>query len=120
MTGQTSSVAADQTLGTSSERRRNKRFRITRDGKIYRPEARQYLAAQTRDLSVGGALLEVDAERPFAPGDRVEIAVASTDSGVVRDDAMVSAIVVRAVALGGRRQTIAVRYTGPRQAARAA
>lgn len=120
MTAQTNGPSPTMTIGMSSERRRNKRFRITRDGKIYRPEARQYLAAQTRDLSVGGALLEVDAERPFAPGDRVEVAVASTDSGVVRDDAMVSAIVVRADALGGRRQTIAVRYTGARPSARAA
>lgn len=120
MTAPTDRPAPNTTTAAPTERRRNKRFRITRDGKIYRPEARQYLAAQTRDLSVGGALLEVDAERPFAPGDRVEIAVAPTDSGVVRDDAMVSAIVVRADALGGRRQTIAVRYTGARQSARAA
>lgn len=102
------------------ERRRNKRFRIARDGKVFLPAARQYLSAQTRDLSVGGALLEVETDRPLSPGEAVQVAVASTDSALVRDDAMVHAVIVRARALGGRRQSIAVRYTGARAAARAA
>lgn len=120
MTTNTPTAATAATRQPREERRRNKRFLIARDGKVFLPAARQYLSAQTRDLSVGGALLEIETDRPLAPGDAVQVAVASTDSPLVRDDAMVHAVVVRADAIGGRRQSIAVRYTGARPAARAA
>lgn len=116
----TQHTATSATRPPHEERRRNKRFRIARDGKVFLPGPRQYLAAQTRDLSVGGALLEVETDRPLATGDAVQVAVASTDSPLVRDDALVHAVVVRAESLGARRQAVAVRYTGARAAARAA
>lgn len=103
-----------------TERRRHRRFGIERDGKVYAPETRQYSPARTRDLSVGGAMLEVDVERPFAPGQRVDIAVASTADGVIRNESMVQAVVVRAEALRGKKQTIAVRYLGAERAHAAA
>ncbi len=103
-----------------AERRRHRRFGISRDGKVYSPDTRSYSPAQTRDLSVGGAMLEVEADRPFATGQRVGIAVASTTDGVVRNESMVQAVVVRAEALRGRKQTIAVRYLGSERANAAA
>jgi c-di-GMP-binding flagellar brake protein YcgR len=103
-----------------TERRRHRRFGIERDGKVYSPDTRQYTPARTRDLSVGGAMLEVDAERPFSAGQRVDIAVASTTDGIIRNESMVQAVVVRADALRGKKQVIAVRYLGAERAHAAA
>lgn len=103
-----------------TERRRHRRFGIERDGKVYAPDTRTYSPARTRDLSVGGAMLEVDADRPFTPGQRVDIAVASSTDGIVRNESMVQAVVIRADALRGKKQTIAVRYLGAQRAHAAA
>ncbi len=92
------------------DRRRHRRFTIERDGKVYRTLSRQYVSSKTRDLSVGGALLEVDSDRPFTAGERVDIGVASSTDGIIRNESMVQAVVIRADAVRGKKQTIAVRY----------
>ncbi len=110
----------DGTKSFVTERRRHRRFGIERDGKVYAPDTRTYSPARSRDLSVGGAMLEVDCERPFAPGQRIDITVASSTDGIVRNESMVQAVVIRADAIRGKKQTIAVRYLGAQRAHAAA
>ena len=106
-------------------RRQHHRFTMTRASKIYRRASNTFVPAQTINLSVGGALIEAAAARPFEPGEIVDVGVAlrPTNAGtVIGSDAMVQAIVVRVEAIDEHRQSVALRYLNPhhRPAARAA
>lgn len=95
---------------TSTDRRRDRRFPLTRPGKVFRRSTQRYATAVTRNLSLGGALLEVDAERPFASGELVDLAVAFRDDAVVPSSSLVRAIVTRVEPIDRDRQTVALRY----------
>ncbi len=106
-------------------RRQHHRFTMARASKIYRRASNTFVPAQTVNLSVGGALIEAAAARPFEPGEIVDVGVAlrPTNAGtVIGSDAMVQAIVVRVEAIDEHRQSVALRYLNPhhRPAARAA
>ena len=95
---------------SNADRRRDRRFAVERPGKIFRRATQQYAPVTTRNLSLGGALLDVDAERPFASGELVELAVAFSDRALVPSSSLVRAIVTRVHPNARGRQTVAVRY----------
>jgi hypothetical protein len=103
-----------------AERRQHKRFPIARPGKIFRRSTQQYAAIVTRNLSASGALLEIESERPFGPGELLDLAVAFRSQPVVSAASLTRAIVVHTRALGDRRQAVAVRYIQPEPIAAAA
>jgi hypothetical protein len=65
--------------------------------------------ARTSDVSVGGALIEIAATRPFSAGDAVLVAILG-DSVVIDPRAMAEAVVVRVEQIGPGRQRVAVRF----------
>lgn len=105
---------------SNADRRRDKRFTIERPGKIFRRATQQYAPLTTRNLSIGGALLDVDAERPFASGELIELTVAFNDRALVPSSSLVRAIVTRVQPASRGRQTVAVRYIRPESPAAAA
>lgn len=92
------------------DRRTCKRFSVQRPGKVFRRAAQQYAPVTSRDLSFGGALLEVESERGFNVGEVLDVGIALTQQAIVPSAALVSGIVVRSHAIGEHRQLVAVRY----------
>lgn len=93
-----------------AERRSERRYAIERPAKLYRPLTRQYAPAITRDLSRGGAMLDVHTPRAIRVGERLELGVAFDGDALVAQERMVQAVVVRAGELGATCQRVAVRY----------
>ncbi|HZW09171.1 MAG TPA: PilZ domain-containing protein [Phycisphaerales bacterium] len=92
------------------ERRRHERRPVERACKLIHPSSLRYLAARTRDLSSGGALLELPAERPLAVGDRVDVLVDWDSRGLVSRGSTVGATVVRVGDSGPERQSVGVEF----------
>lgn len=107
-------------------RRQHHRFNVDRAGKIFRRTTQSYVPARTRNLSIGGALVELEAPRSFQVGEVVDLGVAYRHDAVVREHAMLQAIVMRVeqpVAGDSRRagkQLVALRYINPHHASQAA
>lgn len=95
---------------TGADRRRDKRFGVARPGKVFRRATQQYAPASTRNLSIGGALLEVDTARPFSVGELIDLGVAFTERPVVESRSLVQAVVTRVEPVNSGRQVVAVRY----------
>lgn len=92
------------------DRRRHKRFNVHRPGKVYRRSTQQYVPAGSRDLSFGGALLEIDSERGIDVGEIIDVGLAMSSKAVVPSASLLRGIVVRSESLGEKRQLVAVRY----------
>jgi len=69
-----------------------------------------YSLALTRNVSEGGALLEVDSLRPLASGDEIEVGIEEGDKGFIGQEDLIFARVVRATDFGKGRQLVAVEY----------
>jgi hypothetical protein len=104
-------------LTSFEDRRCHKRFLIARPGKLFRRNTQQYSPITTRNLSFGGALLAVAAERPFAVGELVDLGITYGRHQVVPTNQLVQGIVVRVERLEPGRQNLAVRYIQPMGAA---
>ncbi|MCC6322981.1 MAG: PilZ domain-containing protein [Phycisphaerales bacterium] len=102
------------------DRRGHKRFLVARPGKIFRRSTQQYAPMTTRNLSFGGALVAVEADRPFSVGEIIDVGVSYGRHQVVPTDKLVRGIVVRVERLEPGRQNLAVRYIQPVGAAAAA
>lgn len=92
------------------ERRRHERRELARPCKVLHTPSFRYMAARTCDVSPGGALLELSQHRPLAVGDPVDVLVDWAQSGLVTQQAMLRATVVRLGKHEGLRQQIAVRF----------
>lgn len=105
------SEAADaRPHGDLNDRRSHRRFGVQRPGKVFRRAAQQYAPVTSRDLSFGGALLEIESERGFNVGEVIDVGIALTQKAIVPSAALVRGIVVRSHAIGEHRQLVAVRY----------
>lgn len=102
------------------DRRRHHRFETTREGKVFRRATQRFEPARTRDLSAGGAMLEVECERPFAVGEIIDLGIAPPQRTIMREDSLLHGIVMRTRTLGPSRQSVAVRYLGAAVLSRAA
>jgi hypothetical protein len=96
----------------TAERRRAARIPHEQPCKVYQPRQRRFVAGTTRNLSMGGAMIELNQQIPLLPGERVQVGlgVRRTD-GFLKLDEMVEAEVLRAVTFDGR-TTIALQYRG--------
>ena len=92
------------------ERRRHERRAVDRACKLLHAPTMRYMAAQARDISDGGVLLEVSHHRELAPGDRVELVVDWAGRGIVRAQTMVGATVVRVGGREGLRQRVGLAF----------
>lgn len=105
---------------TTDDRRCHKRFPVARPGKIFRRMTQQYSPITTRNLSFSGALMAVEAERPFSVGELVELGVSFGRDPIVPATRLVQGIVTRVERLDPGRQNIAIRYIQPAALAAAA
>lgn len=93
------------------DRRSHARLEIARPCKVYLRGAGRYAAARTHDVSVGGALLDVQLDRTLGVGDTLDIGVAWTQSAVLKSEQLVPCRVVRVRDNSDRKtQTIAVTF----------
>jgi hypothetical protein len=102
--------ACEHTLPTAGgrERRRDARLAMARPVKLQCMQTGRYLAAQTQNLSSGGALLEIDQPSLLVAGQRLRVGVAWTSrQTVLHRDELAEATVVRSLAIGPR-QSVAV------------
>ena len=76
-------------------RRHHPRLSVQRAAKVLCNQSQRFLAAVTEDLSVGGARVRVESQRPFAIGDSVKVGIAWSQSGIIRTDQLIEAKVVR-------------------------
>jgi|GEM_PF-2728837 len=92
------------------DRRAYDRMPLVRGVKLLDQKTAKYVPAESTNVSQGGLLLRVPSTRPFAPGDRVEVAVGWGESPVASSLAMSGAVVVRVAAIDHSHQAIALRY----------
>lgn len=92
------------------ERRRHDRLALARACKLRAQRDLRYQPARTRDISAGGALLELDSPRPLAEGQSIAIAIDFAGRSLLTQEQVVEAKVVRAGPVLNRRQTVAVAF----------
>ena len=97
-------------LCIDADRRTHRRFPVSRPGKIFRRATQQYTPATTCNLSLGGALLEIDTDRPLAAGELVDLAIAYREQTILPATMLQPAIVTRVATSPSGRQCVAVRY----------
>ena len=96
------------------ERRQHPRIPIQRPARLVKDDSPSGLTfARTSDVSLGGALIEIAASRPFNIGDAVRVAILG-ESVVIDPRTMADATVVRVEPAGPGRQLVAVRYAKER------
>lgn len=99
------------------DRRRYPRTEIDNPAKIFHRGSWRYIAARTRDISDGGVLLELPADKPVAVGDMVDVAIGRAGVGVLKSDEFVWARVVRVSQSSRGTSLAAVSLTRPLAAA---
>lgn len=102
------------------ERRRHERAELQKPCKVLHAPTLRYMAAETRDISRSGALLELSHHRTLSVGDRVDVLVDWATRGIVDRSAMVGATVVRDGGREGLRQRIGVVFDSELTTERAA
>lgn len=95
---------------THDERREHVRLDVARPCKVFRPGPNRFEAAQTTNVSVGGALIEVISSRPISAGEMIDVGVAWSSQAVLRSGSLVRGRVVRVSNAGPGRQGVAVRF----------
>jgi PilZ domain len=105
---------------TTSERRGHPRRALIRPCKVRVAKSGKFVAASTRDVSSGGALLVLDRRANLTPGDEIEFGIAWNSGVIIRADEMAHGRVVRVVAEGGQTESVAVALTAQQRAALAA
>lgn len=93
------------------ERRQHERLEIKRPCKLLHARTLRYMAAKTRDLSPGGAMLELSHHRPMAIGDHIDLLVDWDETGIVNTQTMLAATVVRLGVPEGLRQRVGIAFT---------
>ncbi|MEX0654889.1 MAG: PilZ domain-containing protein [Phycisphaeraceae bacterium] len=103
-----------------NERREHPRLRTARPVKLRSDRTgSRYLAGWSRDVSAGGALIELAAGMTFQAGDRVQVGLAvSPRQALLRSSQMVEATVVRSLRHEPR-QYLAVRFAERQRLAQA-
>jgi hypothetical protein len=84
---------------------------LDRPAKVFHRGTWRYIAGRTKDVSDGGVLLELPADRPLAVGDMVDVALGRPGVGVLKGDEFVWAKVVRVSATGRGTNLAAVSLT---------
>ena len=95
---------------TGKERRRDPRVQVLRPVKTRCAESGKFYAGRMRNVSAGGALLEIDHPSLMVPGQPIRLGVAWADRQVVLDAGdMIDATVVRSLGRGPT-QHVAVQF----------
>lgn len=103
------------TTQNPADRREHTRVDMSRPCKVFLPATARSCAGRTRNVSAGGALVELDSPRDLKPGDTMELGIAWTNRAILPADALVEAKIVRHVSTlilpdGTARRTIGVQF----------
>lgn len=101
--------ASDRT-SVSEDRRQHTRLDLARPVKVYLPQARQYVAGATSNVSVGGAMLDLRSNRPLGIGDYVDVGVQWHSAAVLRAEQLVQSRIVRVQTRTDGSQRLAVAF----------
>lgn len=96
------------------DRRLFERTPTTRAAKVFHRAGLAFAPGETRDLSEGGARLDVRSTREFETGDVIDVVIEPKEPGVVRTRSLVEAHVVRAERIDDERQVLRVRFSRQR------
>ncbi len=83
---------------------------LVRGCKLLDQKSAKFVPAETANISQGGLLMRVPATRPFAAGDRVEIAVGWGNVPIAASVKMSGGVVVRVLDIDHVHQGLAIRY----------
>jgi PilZ domain len=100
----------EPTMTADHNRRFHARHAVTRRCKVIQRDTMSYSQATTRNVSEGGALLEVHSLRPLSSGDEIEVGIEEDDRGFISQQDLIFARVVRATEFGEGHQLVAVEY----------
>ncbi|TVQ61208.1 MAG: PilZ domain-containing protein [Phycisphaerales bacterium] len=98
---------------TLDERRAHPRIPCARPAKVFLPATLRFAAAETADVSDGGALVRIDADRLVRVGERIEVAIVqpgAPGSGLIESKSMRPARVVRVTPMDYFHQAVALAY----------
>ena len=96
------------------DRRLFARTPAARAAKVFHRAGMAFAPGETRDLSEGGARLDIRSTREFEPGDVIDLVIEPKEPGVVRTRSLVEAHVVSAERLDHERQVLRVRFARQR------
>ncbi len=96
------------TLAMSHERRLHPRNAVTKPCKLRDPLRLSFATGVTHDVSAGGVRVEVRRDRPYAVGDRVDIAVQWAHGTILTGSTMAQGVVRRVDHNEPGRQIIAI------------
>jgi len=92
------------------DRRRERRRPVEQDCKLFHRPSRRYLPATTRNLSTGGALIEIHSNRPLAAGEAVELLIDLLGGPILLEGDPVTGTIVRIDSWDDDRQAVALRF----------
>jgi len=92
------------------DRRVYTRMPLVRGCKLLDQKSAKFVPAETANVSQGGLLLRAPATRPFAAGDRVEVAVGWGNVPIAASVKMAGGVVVRVMDIDHVHQALAVRF----------
>ena len=100
-------------MNSEADRRAHPRAAADVGCKVLRANVARYLAARSRDVSRGGALLELRTPSPLAHGESLDIGLAWTGEAMLPRGGAIRARVVRATPLHAGIQRVAVVFENP-------
>jgi hypothetical protein len=104
-------IELESECDADGEQRRHQRHSVRRPAKFFDPQTGKYTVCATCDLSIGGALLEVDHAMPTRPGDEIHLAIAQKRrQPLLRRNEMIRASVVRTLQDAAGRTFIGVAF----------
>jgi PilZ domain len=80
------------------DRRQHTRHPLTRPAKLFCPDSGRFLSGQTRNISAGGVLVEVEAPDSLCSGDDIQLTIAFGDRFIVPMSELVAGSVIRTIA----------------------
>ncbi len=101
------------------DRRSSRRINAVHAAKVFDPRAQRYYAAQTCNLSAGGALLKIERSMPVCGGDRLDVMIRADENTarLLCLDEAVPSRVVRVMAIDRFSQAVAVQFHAASDAA---
>jgi len=95
---------------TSSDRRRDPRFPITRPVKLQCLTTGRYYGGHTRDVSSSGIMAQLSNPSLMVPGQRVKVAIAEHErEAIISADRLFPATIVRSLGMNGE-QHVALQF----------
>ena len=102
------------TPAIEGDRRSHSRQILQRPCKVFDPRGRRYLTGQTRDISCGGAMVDLPRVIELKPGDKVYLGIAlKRRDQFLRAEEMLEGTVIRALATVDDHTALALQFAAP-------